>query len=143
MKRPLPTAACSLALSAWFLAGCGSTSVNTVEPADPAARREMLADKRVIADTSLAESVHLVALNTATDQQGFLKVQAELYNTTEERRLFSYRIEWFDPSGMVINLPTSASIPMSLEARETKFITATAPTPMAKDFRLRFIEPVN
>lgn len=143
MKRPLPIAVCALTLSAWLLTGCGSTSVNTVEPADSTARREMLADQRVIADTSLAKAVRVVALNSATDQQGFLKVQAELYNTTRKRRLFSYRVEWFDPNGMVINLPTAASIPMSLEARETKYITATAPTPTAKDFRFRFLEPVN
>jgi uncharacterized protein YcfL len=57
--------------------------------------------------------------------------------------LFTYRVEWFDAQGMVINLPIAAAIPMSLEARETKFITATAPTPQAKDFRFRFLEPVN
>ena len=143
MKRPLPLTIWTLGLTAWLLTGCGSTSVNTVEPADPTAHREMLADQRVIADTSLAKSVRVVGLNTATDQQGFLKVQAELYNTTRKRKLFSYRVEWFDPNGMVINLPTAASIPMSLEARESKFITATAPTPQAKEFRFRFLEPVN
>jgi uncharacterized protein YcfL len=143
MKRRSVLPAASLALAAWVLAGCGSTSVNTVEPADPKAHREMLADPRLIVDTPLAKSVRVVGLNTATDQQGFLKVQAELCNTAGKRKLFSYRVEWFAPNGMVINLPTTASIPMSLEARETKFITATAPTPQAKDFRFRFLEPVN
>ena len=143
MKRRLRLPPILLALGAWVLAGCGSTSVNTVERADPTARREMLADQRVISDSSLGKSVRVVGLNTATDPQGFLKVQAELSNTTDERQLFTYRVEWFDPNGMVINLPTAASIPMSLEARETKFITATAPTPQAKDFRFRFLEPVN
>ncbi len=143
MKHRLPIFACALSTAAWLLSGCGSTSVNTLEPADSTAQREMIADKRVIADSSLAKSVRVVGLNTATDAEGFLKVQAELYNSTRKRRLFTYRVEWFDPNGMVINLPTAASIPMSLEARETKFITATAPSPQARDFRFRFLEPVN
>lgn len=143
MKQRVPCAAVLLALAVWVLVGCGSTSVNTEGPADATGKREMLPDDRVIADSSLAKSVRVVGLNSATDQQGFLKVQAELYNTTRKRRLFSYRVEWFDPNGMVIALPTAASIPMSLEARETKFITTTAPTAQAKDFRFRFLEPVN
>lgn len=143
MKRAFPFLAAGYLLAAWVLVGCGSTSVNTVEPADPSARRQMVDDQRVMADQSLGKAVQVVGLNSVTDQQGFLKIQAEVYNSTRKRKLFSYRIEWFDPSGMVINLPTAASIPMSLEGRETKFITATAPTPMAKDFRFRFLEPVN
>lgn len=143
MKHRFPIVACVLSAAAWLLSGCGSTSVNTLEPADATAQRAMLADKRVIADSSLAKSVRVVGLNTATDAEGFLKVQAELYNSTRKRRLFTYRVEWFDPNGMVINLPTAASIPMTLEARETKFITVTAPTTQAKDFRFRFLEPVS
>ncbi|MBE7501616.1 MAG: YcfL family protein [Verrucomicrobiales bacterium] len=133
----------SLAAAAWLTTGCGSTSVNTLEPAEPTAQRAMVSDQRVLADRSLASSVRVVGVNTATDAAGFLKVQLETYNPSRKRKLFTYRVEWFDAQGMVINLPTATSIPMSLEARETKFITATAPTPQAKDFRFRFLEPVN
>ena len=143
MKHRAFLTAILLGLAGAMVTGCGSTSVNTVQPAEPAGHRNMMADDRVIADTSLAKAVRIVGLNTATNESGFLKVQAELYNTTRKRKLFTYRVEWFGLNGMVINLPTATSVPMSLEARESKFITATAPTPEAKDFRFRFLEPVN
>lgn len=143
MNSALYRLAGSLAAAAWLTTGCGSTSVNTVAPAEPTAQRTMVSDQRVLADRSLASSVRVVGVNTATDTAGFLKVQLETYNPSRKRKLFTYRVEWFDAQGMVINLPTATSVPMSLEARETKFITATAPTPQAKDFRFRFLEPVN
>lgn len=143
MNRALNRLAGSLAAAAWLTTGCGSTSVNTLEPAAPTAQRAMVSDHRVLADRSLASAVRVVGVNAATDAAGFLKVQLETYNSSRKRKLFTYRVEWFDAQGMVIHLPTATSIPMSLEARETKFITATAPTPQAKDFRFRFLEPVN
>ena len=143
MNQRSPFTAVMLGLSAWLVAGCGSTSGNKAEPAEPQARQEMPADPRVIVPPSLAKSIRVVGLNLATDQQGFLKVQLEVSNTASKRKLFTYRVEWFAPNGMVINLPTATAIPMSLEAQEAKFITATAPTPEAKEFRFRFLEPVN
>ena len=133
----------ALAAVLGLITGCGSTSVNSVEPARSAAERHLIQDRRVIGDPSLAEAVQVQAINTATDTAGFLKVQVEVFNTTQKLQRFTYRVEWFDANGMAIRLPTDASIPMSLEGRETKFITATAPTPQAKDFRFRFLEPVS
>jgi uncharacterized protein YcfL len=133
---------CVVAACAGLLTGCSSTTVNTVEPAVPTARREMLADQRVQTDPSLAKAVRVVGVNTATDAAGFLKVQVEVQNTTRSRKQFTYRVQWFDPHGMIIDTPTAAATPRSLEGRETAYITTTAPTPQAKDFRILFLEPV-
>jgi uncharacterized protein YcfL len=67
----------------------------------------------------------------------------EVENTTLSRQAFTYRVEWFDEQGMIVNLPTTTAIPRTLEARETASITATAPTDRAKDFRIKFLEPTN
>ena len=145
MKRVLRTfqagaGAAALAL----LLGCGSTSsVNSVEPAAKTGERAMLADQRVVTDKDLAKTVRVVGVNTATDAGGFLKVQVEVRNTTRKRQLFTYRVQWFDPRGMVIDLPTAAAMPRSIEGGETAYLTTTAPTIQAKDFRIQLLEPVN
>ena|ERR1051325_11008734 len=128
-------------LAAGFITGC--TTVNTVEPAQPVAQRQMLSDKHVVTDASLNRRVNILGVNTATGPEGFLKIQVELQNTTRSVQAFTYRVEWFDENGMIINLPTAAAIPRTLEGRETISITATAPTPKAKDFRLKLLETIN
>ena len=133
-------AAC-LALPALLWPGC--TTVNTVEPAQPVARRQMLPDKRVITDSSLNRHVEILGVNTATGPEGFLKIQVELRNKTRSEHNFTYRVEWFDENGMIVASPTAAAIPRTIEGKETLAITATAPTDRAKDFRIKFLEPTD
>lgn len=121
----------------------GCATVNTLEPAQPVAHRQMLADKRVVTDTGLHGRVRVIGVNTATGPAGFLKIQIEVQNLTSHLVRFTYRVEWFDENGMIINLPTRTAIPRSLEGKETASITATAPTDRAKDFRIRFLSSLN
>ena|SRR3990172_7534515 len=125
-----------------FITGCGPT-MNTLEPAQSTAQRQMIADKRVITDTGLYSRVQILGVNTATGLAGFLKIQVEVENTTQSPQAFTYRIEWYDETGMIIPLPTTTAIPRTLQGRETASITATAPTPRAKDFRIKFLEATN
>ena len=130
-------------LAAWaWLSGCASTTtVNTVEPAEPAAQRAMISDRRVLTDQSLNRSVRIVGLNTATGEEGFLKLQVEVQNVTSKMRSFTYQVEWFDESGMIIQRPSDTALRRSIEGGESLMLTATAPTPRAKDFRIKFLEP--
>ena len=121
----------------------GCTTVNTLEPAQPAAQREMLSDKRVLTDASLNRRVRILGVNQATSPAGFLKVQVEVQNTTRSQQSFTYRVEWFDENGMIITLPTYTAIPRTMEGKETISLTATAPNDKAKDFRIKFLEPTN
>jgi uncharacterized protein YcfL len=116
------------------------TTTNTLEPAQPVAQRQMLADKRVITDTGLYRRCRILGVNTATGPGGFLKIQVEVQNLTSSRQSFTYRVEWFDENGMIVNLPTMTAIPRTLEGKETASITATAPTDRAKDFRIKFLD---
>lgn len=125
-----------------MLATGGCSTVNTVEPARPVAQRQVLPTKVLITDSALNDRARVLNVTSATGPGGFLKIQVEVMNTSVNRLSFSYRIEWFDENGMIINLPTATSISRSLEGKEVGVITATAPTPQAKDFRIKFIEPV-
>jgi uncharacterized protein YcfL len=130
----------SLLAGTLLLAGFGCSTVNRLEPAQPVAQRERLADQQVITDVGLHNRVRVLGVNQATGPGGFLKIQVEVLNLTSKLQSFTYRVEWFDENGMVISLPTKSAIPRTLEGKETAVITATAPTERAKDFRIQFLE---
>lgn len=120
------------------LSGC--TTVNSVENADKAGQRNMVADTRAVTDAGLNRKVNIVGVNTSMTPDGFLKVQVELQNRTRSLQQFLYHFEWFDANGMQVNNVLSASIPDQIEGQEDKFISCIAPTPNCKDFRVKFIE---
>ena len=120
------------------LAGC--TTVNTVENADKAGQRNMVADTRAVTDASLNRKVNIVGVNTSMTPGGLLKVQVELQNRTRSLQRFLYHFEWFDSNGMQVNSLLSASLPDQIEGQENKFISGIAPNPNCKDFRIKFIE---
>lgn len=136
------TFALVLAALALLPAGCSTTSVNTVENAQSTAQKQMLPDKRVTTDVNLDKTVRVVGVNNTTDVGGFLKIQVELQNTSKKLQLFTYRIEWFDQAGMIVSLPTTSATPRAVEGKATAYITAIAPTPEIKDFRISLLESV-
>lgn len=140
MKKlgPIPKSILGLALTLVLLTAC-STTLNTVERSEPVGQRQMVNDKRIITDAGLNRAVRIVGVNETPGD--FLKVQIELQNTTRSLKSFNYRFEWFDANGMQVNSPTSIYIPRQIEGKESLFISATAPTPSAKDFRVKLIEP--
>ena len=121
------------------LAGCHNP-MNSVENAQKSGQRSMVSDQRVVSDMGLNRSVSVVGHNTAMTPGGLLKVQAELLNTTKSFHHFSYQFEWFDQDGMQINNVVSPVVADQIEGRESKFISAIAPTPACKDFRLKLLE---
>ena len=141
MKILMPQTASVLAAVAGLalLTGCAST-VNTVERAAPIGQRQMVNDKRIITDTGLNRAVRIVGVNETPGE--FLKVQVEVLNTTSSLKSFNYRFEWFDQNGMLVNTPASTFISRQIEAKESLFISGIAPTPTAKDFRLKLLNSV-
>lgn len=122
-----------------LLVGC--TTVNTVERADPVGQRQMVDDKRVITDSSLGRRVRIVGVNVDESAPGgMLKVQVEIQNTSRSRQAFNYRWEWFDAAGMIVATPMTTGTTRDVEGKENILITATAPNPRVKDFRLKLIE---
>ncbi len=138
----LPITVAALSATTLLLTGCTST-VNTVEPIQPVAQKQWLPDKRVTSDPDLDRQVHIVGVNTTDTPAGFLKIQIQVQNQTTSMQTFSYRVEWFDPNGMLISLPTDNSTSRTIEGQETQDIVALAPTTTAKDFRVKFLKPSN
>jgi len=122
-----------------FATGC-QTTVNTTEGADPNGQRDLVAEKRLITDSSLSRKVNIRAVNQAVDVGGLVKVQVELANQTRGLQSFSYQFEWFDDKGMLVPGTASVFIPRQIEGKDSIFISATAPSERAKDFRLKLIE---
>lgn len=132
--------ACLLASTLFVFTSC--TTVNTVERATPIGTKQVIADKRVITDLTLNKKVSIVGMNEGITPGGFLQVQIEALNRKNSMQTFSYRFEWFDTNGMLVDTPTSVWIPRQIEGQETLTITAVAPTTTAKDFRVKFMENV-
>jgi uncharacterized protein YcfL len=130
-----------IVFSAGLLAvsGC-KTSVNSVENAQKTGQRQMISDQRVITDRNLAKKVSIVGVNQVMTPGGFLKVQIELLNLTRSPQRFSYRFEWFDANGMLLNSAAAPTFPDQIDGGEDKFISGQAPTPSCKDFRVKFLE---
>ena len=139
MKKVTLALACVLMGTA-VLSSCAS--VNTVERETPVGTRHVITDKRVITDETLATKVNIIGVNDATTPGGFLQIQIEVLNESHSMQEFNYRVEWFDMNGMAINTLTSVWITRQIEEKESLTITAVAPTPTAKDFRVKFMENV-
>jgi len=93
-----------------LLLGAGCQTVNTTETAQPAFQRNMVSEKRVITDGSLARKVQILGVNVSDGPGGFLKVQAEVLNTTRRYQRFAYKWEWFDKDGNLVEGPSSVAV---------------------------------
>ena len=125
---------CLLAVAIAF-SGC-KTTMNTVSPAEPTARKNMLPDKRVITDANLAKMVYVIGINEDMTVGGLLKAQVEVWNRTRSQKRFN-------AAGMQV-IPTSTLVqPCIIAGQETRFLSAVAPTPQCRDFRIKFIESSN
>jgi len=128
------------AASGILLLQTACSTVNTIEPAQPVAQRQMLSDKRVITDTGLYGRVRPIGINVATVSTGFLKIQLEVQNLSSSAQAFAYRVEWFDANGMIVETSLSVWIDRRIQGGETLSLTALAPNVTAKDFRIKMIE---
>jgi uncharacterized protein YcfL len=121
------------------LTGC-STTVNSTENAQPSYQKNMVDEKRVITDSTLARKVQILGVNDAMTPAGFLRVQVELRNNTSSVQKFGYKFEWFDENGLVVGGPTSVVLSRQIEGKETLFLTGIATVGNARDFRLKLYE---
>ena len=138
--RMTQTIAGAALLASVLLTGGCKTTVNTVESAQPTAKKEMVADKRVITDSSLSSKVYVVGVNEAKTPGGLIQIQLEVVNQTSSRQRFTYHVQWFDAAGMQLSSTTAAILPCVIEGRETRYLSAVAPHPACKDFRVQFLE---
>ncbi|MGA2175147.1 MAG: YcfL family protein [Verrucomicrobiota bacterium] len=122
-------------------AGCAAPVTKTETAPPPPAARQAAGDKRVLTDPSLDRAIHVVKVQTAAGAEGFLKIQVDVENRSDAPRRFSYSIEWLDGDGGPLPLASNGFLDWMLRAHESSSIAATAPTPVAKDFRITFAGP--
>ncbi|MDR3228277.1 MAG: YcfL family protein [Puniceicoccales bacterium] len=128
-----------LAAAAFASAGCSST-VNTVESANPSAQVTPEQMKHITSDSSLDSIVKPIFLNIGKADDGeSLKVQLTVKNTKQGKARVHYRVEWKDAQGLALSGYTSTLQTIHLLGAEEKPIITIAPSPRAKDFRFVFI----
>lgn len=136
----MKTKIATLLLAAVAFAGCESSpSVNTVQNAQTVGRPNYIQDRRIITDKPFSHAVAVIALNTAMTSGDLLKVQVELLNRTGSIQRYSYSFEWFDVNGMQVDGSLTTVNPDQINPGESKFISAVAPSPACRDFRLKLL----
>lgn len=133
MIKPILTASI-LSIS---LIGIGCKAVNTTERKDPTYEVDSIKFKNVVRDGYARDYAKVLDVRQATAPGDFLKIQVEVQNNNLRPGNIDYKFEWLDEHGMIINTPTSTWKTMQILTGETKSLDAVAPTPMAKDFRLK------
>jgi uncharacterized protein YcfL len=123
-----------------FTAGCATTNVNSVERADAQARPNLIADKRIVTDASLAGKVKILAINEGKVSGDHLKIQVRVENNRSKTISVRYRVEWMDAQGMMLPTPTDLWKPLILQGREQGSIEAVAVSPLAVDFVVKIQE---
>jgi uncharacterized protein YcfL len=125
---------CSTALLALLLAtGCAS---HQPAKAPPTPQAEKKPDKRVILDPAFQGSLRIAAIRTETGVDNILQFQVDVENLTPAAKSITYRIDWLDRNGFSLGLRYD-DLPWLLLPHETGPLTMAAPTPLARDFRLR------
>jgi uncharacterized protein YcfL len=118
--------------------GC-NRSINTVERADPLGRPQVVNDRRIETDPTLSEKASVVRVYE-TKVGDLTKVQVDILNTRTTQREISYKFEWYDDAGMLVNSPMSDWKPQTMLGGEKVSLVSIAPNPRARDFRLKMKE---
>jgi len=127
-----------LALGAIAAGGC--YSVNTVENAAKGAHREVVPDKRVVTDQTLAGKLTPGEVIQSTVSGNLKHIQVDVTNNYPYKKQFVYMVEWFDAQGIKLDLAGGGWKRLELNGHETSTIGATASSPNAVDFVVKFQE---
>lgn len=124
-----------LLLSGLFLGFAASCTrpVSSVERESPIGVPSIIEDRRVITDSRMA--LQVVQVNESVVSGDLTRVQVVVQNTSNRPKTVNYRFDWYDMDGMQVttNAPWKT---LRIQGQQTSPLTATAPNPRARDFRL-------
>jgi uncharacterized protein YcfL len=129
----------SLGLAFLALAGCTST-VNTVERADPVGTPATINDRRILTDKSLTKAVSVVQVNEGVASGNLARIQVVLRSNKKKAITVNYVFEWYDMNGMLVTTASGGWEPLRLMGMEERAISSIAPSPNAVDFVLKLQE---
>ncbi|MGD1083193.1 MAG: YcfL family protein [Verrucomicrobiota bacterium] len=124
-------------LALLVLAGCASPGPSNTAPAPTAEKQPGNPDKHLVLDPALIGSLRVLGVHTTTGADGLLKFQVDVENLSAAARTIIYQIDWLDRDGLSLGIQYD-DFRWTLMPRETAPLSMTAPTPLARDFRLRF-----
>ncbi|MAF64246.1 MAG: hypothetical protein CMJ84_01120 [Planctomycetes bacterium] len=126
----------SLALTILLAAtsACATPPVNTVEPTPPETGGSEVWITKINRSSTLERQV--AVQNARVDRSsGALRVQLEVANEGESSQDFRYLFEWFDGQGLKLYEATEGWRRETIEPGQHKYLSATASSPEAGDWR--------
>ena len=129
-----------LSVSALLLlaAGCSEPSVNTISNAGVNATITRINDKRVDTDADLAEDLCLTEIRESQTNDGYMRIQVFLKNTTRSTLEIVYRFNWYDNAGAEVENPDNEMwVRKFIVAGDDVTLTSVAPGKKCRDFKLR------
>ena len=124
----------SLLLVLLVLAGCASPAPRSAEPAQAGGT---IPDRRVTVDPALRGILRINKIQDILAARGYLEFQVDVQNLTASAITIIYQVDWLDKDGVSLGIAMEEP-PCTLFPKETLPLAVTAPTPIAKSFRLTF-----
>lgn len=118
------------------VAGCKSTSKRPEAP--KVAVPKAITDPRVVMEPAVTNWLRILKVDASTAGR-FMRVEIDVQNGSRTLQRFSYGIDWLDAKGDLIEGVSSRGAPWTLQAGEASALIITSPTPLAKDFRAKFV----
>jgi uncharacterized protein YcfL len=89
-----------------------------------------------VENRAFASRVEVLRDQTVFTDEGFLKAQVTVRNTSKRDTRALYRFTWKDRDGLTLKNADTRWMPLTLYGREEAVIEAICPVPKATDFRL-------
>lgn len=89
-----------------------------------------------VENRAFASRLEVVQDQTVFTDNGFLKAQVTLRNTTKRNLRAQYCFTWKDRDGLTLKNAATPWMPLAMHGREEAVLEAVCPVPKAADFRL-------
>lgn len=122
------------------LAGCQTTTVDTVRNSIPAGQRNPIVDERIQTDKSLGKNLSVISVSESSASGDLLKVQVVIRNNKKKAANYSYSFEWYDADGIAVRTGSTIWKSIRMLGQEEKALVAIASNPKAVDFLFKIQE---
>lgn len=126
-----------IAFTALVLGSGCAHQIGTVESADRQDPAQPIPENVQFADKSMARGLVVEGASAGSASGNLLRAQVMVVSTRRKPQNLSYRFEWYDGEGMIIDSPNSIWKPLRLLGEERVPLSNIAPNPRAVDFVLK------
>jgi len=131
---------CFLSVFTALLAGCSSSSVNTISNADVKANIQPIVDRRIYTDDRMAKALTVTELRESKTNDGYMRVQIFLKNRTGDSYNLMYRFVWTDQNGVEVeSLDHQNWVAVAVLPGDDLTLTSVAPQKNCQDFKVRLM----